>query len=180
MSGFEHQVAAHMMAEGMIAESLVLTRVINDRYHGAKRNPFNEIECSDHYARAMASYGTFLNTCGYEYHGPKKYLAFSPKFLPERFKAAYTTAEGWGSYEQIQGVDGLKSQLSVAHGKLQLLTFAVGWSQNVSIKKGAIAVSLNDHPLRVAVIEEASGKIAVSFRKELNMKQGDILTIKWS
>ncbi|WP_316835966.1 GH116 family glycosyl hydrolase [Pedobacter nutrimenti] len=180
MSGFEHQVAAHMMAEGMVAESLVLTRVINDRYHGAKRNPFNEIECSDHYARAMASYGTFLNACGYEYHGPKKYLAFSPKVLSERFKAAYTTAEGWGSYEQVQGVDGLKSKLSIAHGKLQLLTFAVGWSQNVSIQKGAVTASLNGNPMRVSVTQEVSGKIAISFRRELNMKQGDILTIAWS
>ncbi len=57
MSGFEHQVAAHMMAEGMVEESLVLTRSIHDRYHAYKRNPFNEIECSDHYAvqwRVMA------------------------------------------------------------------------------------------------------------------------------
>ncbi len=58
MSGFEHQVASHMMAEGMVEESLILTRAIHDRYHAAKRNPFNEVECSDHYARAMASYGT--------------------------------------------------------------------------------------------------------------------------
>ncbi|MEP6748497.1 MAG: GH116 family glycosyl-hydrolase, partial [Bacteroidota bacterium] len=54
MSGFEHQVAAHMMAEGMTDEALILTRAIHDRYHAAKRNPYNEIECSDHYARAMA------------------------------------------------------------------------------------------------------------------------------
>ena len=66
MSGFEHQVAAHMMAEGMVEESLILTRMIHDRYHASKRNPFNEIECSDHYARAMASYGTFLMACGFE------------------------------------------------------------------------------------------------------------------
>jgi uncharacterized protein (DUF608 family) len=39
MSGFEHQVAAHMMAEGMVDESLTLTRVIHDRHHAAKRNP---------------------------------------------------------------------------------------------------------------------------------------------
>ena len=33
MTGFEHQVAAHMMAEGMVEESLIITRMIHDRYH---------------------------------------------------------------------------------------------------------------------------------------------------
>ena len=39
---------------------MAITRMIHDRYHPARRNPWNEVECSDHYARAMASYGVFL------------------------------------------------------------------------------------------------------------------------
>ncbi|RPE14280.1 hypothetical protein EGT74_00250 [Chitinophaga lutea] len=118
MSGFEHQVAAHMMAEGMADEALVLTRVIHDRYHGAKRNPYNEIECSDHYARAMASYGTFISACGFEYHGPKKYIGFAPRVSPENFKAAFTAAEGWGTYSQQAGAAGQQHELKVVFGNL--------------------------------------------------------------
>ena len=62
MTGFEYQVAAHMLWEKMLKEGLAITRAIHDRYHPAKRNPFNEIECSDHYARAMASYGAVSYT----------------------------------------------------------------------------------------------------------------------
>src|SRR6185437_10209670 len=41
MSGVEHQVASHLMSEGMVKESLALTRSIHDRYHATKRNPYN-------------------------------------------------------------------------------------------------------------------------------------------
>ena len=44
--------------------------------------PWNEVECGDHYARSMASYAVFLAACGYEYHGPKGYLAFARGFNP--------------------------------------------------------------------------------------------------
>lgn len=97
MSGFEHQVASHLIAEGMVDEGLILTRMVHERYHASKRNPFNEIECSDHYARAMASYGTFITTCGFDYHGPKGIIRFAPKWDKGNFKTAFTVAEGWGS-----------------------------------------------------------------------------------
>lgn len=100
MSGFEYQVAAHMLAEGLVQEGLAVTRMIHDRYHAARRNPFNEIECSNHYARAMASYGVFLSACGFEYHGPRGHLAFAPRLSPENFSAPFTAAEGWGILHQ--------------------------------------------------------------------------------
>src|SRR3546814_9415181 len=51
MSGFEHQVAAHMMAEGMVEESMVLTQLKHDRYTATKRHPSKQNECSDQHAR---------------------------------------------------------------------------------------------------------------------------------
>lgn len=120
MSGFEHQVAAHMMAEGMTEESLVLTRSIHDRYHAHKRNPFNEIECSDHYSRAMASYGTFITACGFTYHGPKGQIGFAPAFSAEDFKAPFTAAEGWGSYQQKRKDNRQTHTITVKHGSLSL------------------------------------------------------------
>ncbi len=125
MSGFEHQVAAHLMAEGMTDEALILTRMIHDRYHAAQRNPFNEIECSDHYARAMASYGTFITACGFEYHGPKGFMRFAPKMRADNFKAPFTAAEGWGTYTQQKTDKQLRASVQVKYGTLKLATFAV-------------------------------------------------------
>ena len=140
MSGFEHQVAAHMMAEGMLDESLVLTRMIHDRYHAGKRNPFNEIECSDHYARAMASYGTFIAACGFEYHGPKGYMRFAPRMGAENFKAPFTAAEGWGTFAQQKNNQGLNATITVAHGTLSLNVFSL----QASKKQGKLVVRLGN------------------------------------
>ncbi|WP_293916141.1 MULTISPECIES: GH116 family glycosyl hydrolase [unclassified Sphingobacterium] len=180
MSGFEHQVAAHMMAEGMTDESLILTRVIHDRYHAARRNPFNEIECSDHYARAMASYGTFISACGYEYHGPKKYLAFAPRITAEEFKAAYTTASAWGSYAQKQNAGKNESILSVIYGDLPLHTFGIGKPKGLNLEKSQLKVLLNDRLINVSEVYNDEEKVKLSFKEELLLKEGDLLKIMWS
>ena len=108
MNGFEYQVAGHMLWEGMVTEGLAVTRAVHDRYHASRRNPWNEVECGDHYARSMASYGVFLAACGFEYHGPRGHLGFAPRVHPEDFKAAFTAAEGWGTFSQKAGSNRLQ------------------------------------------------------------------------
>ncbi len=129
MTGFEYQVAAHMMWEGMTTESLAITRTIHDRYDAARRNPWNEVECGDHYARAMASYGVFLAACGYEYNGPKGHLGFAPRLTPQNFKAAFTAAEGWGSFAQQSAGGRMKAEVAVKWGRLRLKILALALPQ---------------------------------------------------
>jgi len=100
MNGFEYQAAGHMIAEGLVQQGLAVTRAVHDRYHPSRRNPYNEIECGDHYARSMASHGVFVSVCGFEHHGPKGYIGFSPRLTPEDFRSAFIAAEGWGTFTQ--------------------------------------------------------------------------------
>ncbi|MBL7258094.1 GH116 family glycosyl hydrolase [Paractinoplanes lichenicola] len=55
-TGVEYQVAAHCFYEGLDDEGLAVVRGVRARYDGTRRNPFNEIECGDHYVRAMAGW----------------------------------------------------------------------------------------------------------------------------
>lgn len=120
MSGFEYQVAGHMVAEGLVEKGLAVARTIHDRYHPSKRNPYNEIECSDHYSRAMSSYAIFLNIAGFRYHGPKSEIEFAPKLTPENFKTAFTAAEGWGSFAQTLASERLEASVALGFGRLCL------------------------------------------------------------
>jgi hypothetical protein len=164
MSGFEHQVAAHMMAEGMTEESLVLTRMIHDRYHASKRNPFNEIECSDHYARAMASYGTFLTACGFEYHGPKGKMKFNPAFGADLFKAPFTVAEGWGTFEQQKENGKMNGSILMFSGKLELNQLSVQFEHPV--KK--FTTKLNGKKLSTKLTESGNEK-SLHFENQITL-----------
>jgi len=175
MSGFEHQVAAHMMAEGMTDEALIITRTVHDRYHAAKRNPFNEIECSDHYARAMASYGTFITACGFEYHGPKGYIGFAPKITPENFRAPFTSAEGWGTYKQKQHAGTMSAQYYIKYGNLALQTIAL----QTSIKVTRAAVQIGMKNIRCNFVQQ-DNDVRITLAARTDVKQNQKLIIKIS
>jgi hypothetical protein len=125
MNGFEYQAAGHMVWEGLVQEGLAVTRSVHDRYHASRRNPWNEVECGDHYARSMASYGVFTAVCGYEHHGPKGHLGFAPRLTPDDFRAAFTAAEGWGTFRQRREGKSQGATLEVRWGRLRVRTLAL-------------------------------------------------------
>ena len=173
MSGFEHQAAGHMIAEGLVQEGLAVTKAIHDRYRADLRNPWNEIECSDHYARAMASYGSFIAICGFEHHALKKSISFAPRVAPEDFRAPFTSADGWGTYSQRRSSDAQRCQISVKYGKLELQTLSfetggavpktVGIRFNKVMQSGKLAI--------------AGARVVVLLTEPVTLKAGDSLTI---
>jgi uncharacterized protein (DUF608 family) len=145
MNGFEYQAAGHMIWEGLIQEGLAVTRAIHDRYHASRRNPWNEVECGDHYARSMASFGVFLAACGYEYHGPKGYLAFAPRVQPDNFRAAFTAAEGWGTFHQDRRDGTMTAAVNLRWGRLRLKMLRLARKENG--QPGHFRVMLAGKPL---------------------------------
>ncbi len=177
MNGFEYQAAGHMIWEGMVQEGLAVTRAIHDRYHPSRRNPWNEVECGDHYARSMASYGVFLAACGYEYHGPKRHLAFAPRLSPENFRAAFTTAEGWGTFSQKDDAGRRKAAIVVRWGKLALKTLALVPAP--AGKPTRAVVTLAGRPIE-SRLGMANGRATIEFAKEVLIEAGQELAVELS
>ena len=174
-TGIEYQVAGHMVWENMLTEALAICRGVEDRYAPAKHNPFNEVECGDHYARAMASWGVYTALAGFEYHGPKGHMGFAPRITPENFRAAFTAAEGWGGFTQTRK-DNVQSQtVELRWGRLNLKTLA--FAIPADWKTAGVVVRLNDKPLSNKALLSAS-RAEIEMDEAIELSNGDKLTIE--
>jgi uncharacterized protein (DUF608 family) len=149
-TGIEYQVAAHLIYEGMIEEAFAIIKGARNRYDGRgrppiPRNPWNEIECGGHYARAMSSWSILLALSGFEYDGPAKTLTFEPRITPENFKAFFCGPEGWGSLEQRRDRAGQRNTITVAEGQLSLAELRLAFKQPPK----QVKVELKDAVLKV-------------------------------
>ena len=86
------------------------------------RNPWNEIECGGHYARAMSSWSLLLAASGFRCDGPAGTLEFAPNLTPERFKAFFSGPECWGWLEQVRSGGKQRNEIHVVEGRLPVAT----------------------------------------------------------
>ncbi|MHB8897954.1 MAG: GH116 family glycosyl hydrolase, partial [Thermoguttaceae bacterium] len=174
MNGFEYQAAGHMIAEGLVDEGLAVTRAIHDRYHPSRRNPYNEVECGDHYARSMASYGVYVSVCGFQYHGPRGQIGFAPKISPDNFRAAFIAAEGWGTFQQKVHEGRLTLALKLRSGQLRLKTASLAPADGKA--PTSVKVALDGRPLDARLAAEP-GKALVELAQELILSSDEELVI---
>lgn len=97
-TGIEHQVAASLLYTGRVEDALRIERSLRARYDGTHRNPWNEIECGNHYARSLASWALLLAASGVQWDAPTRVLSFAPA-VPGPFRSLFTTGTGWGRVE---------------------------------------------------------------------------------
>lgn len=172
-TGVEYQVATNMISRGMLKEGLSIIKGIDTRYDGAKHNPWNEVECGDHYARAMASYGVLTALQNYWYDGPNCIIEFSPKLTPDNFKGFFTSAEGWGNISQLRIKNCQENSVEVKYGRLSLKQLNLTTILNHQANE--LKVYFNGKEINSTFISN-DGQIEVKFEK-LELKSNDKLNI---
>ncbi|PWM74867.1 MAG: hypothetical protein DBX59_02995 [Bacillota bacterium] len=95
MAGFEYALAGLMIAEGLKQEGETLVKAIRARYDGAKRNPWNEMECGSNYARSMASFALLPIYSGFICDMPKNRIGFVP--IEENGRFLWSAGAAWGT-----------------------------------------------------------------------------------
>ena len=87
------------------------------RYDGMRRNPWDEIECGHHYARALSSWSLIQAMSGARYSAVEQSLTFAPKFRQGRVFVA--AGQAWG----VAAIAGESVTLEIIHGALKLRRF---------------------------------------------------------
>ncbi len=174
-TGIEYQVATHMIHEGMLDEGLSMIKAVHERYVPEKHNPWNEVECGDHYARAMASWGCLIALQGFEYDGPAEKIGFSPKLSPEDFTSFFTAAKSWGNISQQRKSNGQINQIAVKYGNLtvQRLYFEVPKGRQVE----KIRVKCG-HQVVPAAFRQLDAKIAIDLTERCQVDTDETLTVE--
>lgn len=116
-TGIEYQVAAHLIYEGYVEEGFRIVRAVRNRNDGERRNPWNEVECGNHYARALASWSLVLALSGFHYSAPERTMGFGPRSDGGKFVSFWSVGEpGFGLYEQERNGSSFSASLKVVHG----------------------------------------------------------------
>ena len=100
-------------------------------------------------------------------------MSFDPRIKPERFKAAFTVAEGWGVFEQSLSDEGQKSTVSMKRGRVVLRDFAIRPIPGTT--PTSIQVTLPGEE-EVSVSYE-DGLVHLEFEKPLVIESGQSITV---
>ncbi|MCX8107792.1 MAG: glycoside hydrolase family 116 protein, partial [Verrucomicrobiae bacterium] len=176
-TGIEYQVAGHMIYEGLIEEGFAIARAARERYDGVPRppmgrNPWNEIECGGHYARAMSSWSLLLALSGWYYDGPRQSLKIEPRYKPERFCSFWCATEGWGALAQVRDGPAQRNEFAVAHGALKLRKLSLP----TMFTPVSVQIELGDSQPETA-FKTVGGEVHLDFRNPVVIGTGQKLVV---
>lgn len=141
-TGIEYQVASHLISEDFVREGMEIVEAVRSRYDGSVRNPWNEYECGNYYARAMASFALLGAFSGFRYSAVEKTLWFAPKTQSKRYKSFFSTATSYGTIS----LDKDTLTVSVIEGSLNLKRLLV----TIRNKEIDLKISSTVYPVKPA------------------------------
>lgn len=171
-TGIEYQVATNMIYDGMVEEGLTMVRAIHERYSPEKHNPWNEIECGDHYARAMASWGVLIALEDYFYDGNRGLMAWNPKIQKNDFNGFFTSARGWGNIIQQRSKQGQRNAIDVKWGELSLKQLEFG----LEFEPAGISLMVNDVPQKCSFSYE-DGHVVLEFDEVTLLEKQNLVVL---
>lgn len=166
MTGFEHSTAALMIYSGMHDQGIECIHNIRARYNGEKRNPWNEAECGNHYARAMASWSSIIALSGFQFDGTKAAIVAVPRVAHNEFQSFWSTGTGWGIFSYKSAGRGTALTIRVLAGQLACQSCVVsGTGATASVRIG--------NKTHAHTIEQHNDRTVFSLNEKTLLAEGD-------
>ena len=162
MHGFEYSAACHMILRGLEEEGLECIRALRSRYDGARRNPWNEIECGGNYARSMAAWALVMTYQGLSVDMTRGCIGFKPLASQEHHQCLWAVSSAWGCVDMRAG----SFRLETTGGQISLKALAL------PSVDGIREVSRNGEAVVFTCVD---GEI--HFSENMTLGAGDVLTV---
>lgn len=171
-TGLEYEVAALLLYEGEPASALRILDAVHTRYDGRQQNLWNNIECGDHYVRALSSWSLLEAASGFNYDAGQASLEFAPTLSPAEYQAPFVSAEGWGSFTQRLTDKRQTVKLHIAFGSLQLQSLKL----KTALQINTVWAQIGGHRISVSLIQTGS-TVTLAFSRPLSLVSHNTLTI---
>lgn len=119
-TGLEYMSASHMIAHGLVEEGLEIVSAARARHDGARRNPWNDIECGSYYARSMSAYALVNAWSGLHADLVGGQLSFAPATTGDQ-TLFWSAGTAWGTLVIKDG----RGALQVLGGELPSVAVTV-------------------------------------------------------
>ena len=147
---FEYAAACHMIMVGLVDEGMSCDEAVRHRYDGAHRNPWNEFECGNNYARSKASYALLNAFSGFQFDMVNGSPGFHP-IQPQNggFRCFWSLDGAWGQFQMTLS----QCSLEVLHGALPLQRLHLPF--------------LADNPVAGLTLDKLNGTISLETRTDI-------------
>jgi len=156
----------------MVDEGVECIHNVRARYDGEKRSPWDEAECGHHYARAMASWTSFVALSGFQFDGANASVVAIPRIAHKNFNSFWSTATGWGTFAyQLNPGGGTRFTIQVLAGTLPCHSCEIsgsGSSGSVRINGATASHSM----------EKQNGTTIFHFESPIELSEGHTLQIE--
>ncbi len=172
-TGIEYEVAALCFYIGEIESGLKIIKAVRDRYDGTHRNPWNEVECGDHYVRPMSSWTLLHALTGISYSSKLNRLSLSPKINQRDFQSFFITNSAWGKVYHKITQKRLKCSIAISYGTLELSSITIDIKGEFKELKISKSIVISEGKYQDVIVKQIfkDSIIKISFDESLNLNE---------
>jgi uncharacterized protein (DUF608 family) len=173
-TGIEYQVAALCIMEGLVDEGMRILVDLRNRYSGERRNPYNEIECGDHYSRAMAGWSVLEAISGVRYDATRREIRLAAAHGRSGSRVPIMTDTGWGMIQQETREGRLLVEIHVSYGSIEIRSITVD-----DLDGDVVSATLGHDEIAVTV-SSAGGRLTIALQDETSIDVDQTLALQVS